>query len=320
MLSPLLPAALAAGATAATLARAHLRERAAEAAFPPEGRLVDVGGVPVHVVTRGTGPDLVVIHGASGNARDWTFAFVDRMADRYTVHAVDRPGMGHTGRVNPDYDRPLSSAAETPREQAELLQGAMAALGVERPIVCGHSFGGTIALAWACYRPGTLSGLVLVGAASNRWEGGLGPLYAVNASAFGGAAIVPMFAAYASDAKVAAVTRAIFDPDPVPEGYLAHVGAQLTLRRRSLRANARQVNGLKPHVIAMEALYPSLDLPIEWVHGAADTICPAHIHPEPFTAMVPHAHLTMLPGVGHMPHHVAPDAVDDAVGRVRDAR
>ena len=40
----------------------------------------------------GAGPDLVLIHGSSGNTRDFTFGFVDTVKDRYRVIVFDRPG------------------------------------------------------------------------------------------------------------------------------------------------------------------------------------------------------------------------------------
>ena len=55
--------------------RAARMEAAAEAAFPPEGQFVEVDGRRVHVVVAGQGPDLVLIHGASGNIRDFSMSF-----------------------------------------------------------------------------------------------------------------------------------------------------------------------------------------------------------------------------------------------------
>ena len=305
--------ALTLGGSWAVGARARAREAAARTAFPPEGRILDVDGVPVHAVVRGKGPDLVMLHGASGNSRDFTFDLIGRLTDRFRCIAFDRPGLGHTGRVRPAYDDAFSSAAETPSEQAALLAAAARQLGVERPLVLGHSFGGTIALAWALDHPARA--LVLLAAASNRWEGGLGPLYAINSSAPGGGLAVPLLTAAVPESYLRTVTERIFAPDPVPEGYHAHVGAMLTLRRRSLRANSRQVNHLKPFIVEMEARYRDLDLPIEWIHGTADTIVPLHVHAEPFRAMVPRTNLTLLDGVGHMPHHADPDAVVAAILR-----
>jgi len=293
--------------------KAERRERLAEATFPPQGDIIDVDGVPVHVVVRGTGPDLVMIHGASGNLREFTHDLIPRLSSRYRCIAFDRPGLGYTGRTDPAYAAAWTSRAESPAEQAALLARAYAGIGTGAPLVLGHSFGGTVALAWALDHPARA--LVLLAAAAMEWKGGLGPLYAVTASAPGGALAVPLLTATVPDARLVDITRRIFAPDPVPPGYEAHIGGLLTLRRASLRANARQVNGLKPHVIRMQGRYGTLGLPIEWVHGEADTIVPAAVHAIPFSARVPHAQLTLLPGVGHMPHHAEPEAVIAAIDR-----
>ena len=293
--------------------RATAREAAAEAAFPPEGRLLDVNGIKVHAVIRGEGPDLVMIHGASGNSRDFTFDLIDRLSDRYRCIAFDRPGLGYTGRADPSYDNAFTSRAETPAEQAALLAAAYAQLSDTPPLVLGHSFGGTVALAWGLDHPARA--LTLLAPAAMRWKGGLGPLYAVNASAIGGTLAVPLLSALVPDDKLRQITEGIFAPDPMPDGYFAHVGAQLTLRRNSLRANARQVNGLKPHITAMQARYPEMTLPIEWVHGTADTIVPPEVHAHPFKALMPDTNLVLLPGTGHMLHHANPEAAVAAVDR-----
>lgn len=127
--------------------QAARQEAAAEAAYPPEGQFVDVDGVRVHLVQEGEGPDVVLLHGAGGSTRDFTYQFVDRIKDRYRVTVIDRPGLGYSDRLR-DYGL-FSRAAETPRDQARLLQAAAALVGVETPIVLGHSFGGAVALAWA---------------------------------------------------------------------------------------------------------------------------------------------------------------------------
>ena len=93
----LLAALALAGLAALALWKARAHEARAEAAFPPEGRLIEVNGHRVHAVVTGDGPDLVLIHGASGNARDLTFDLAPRLAARYRVIVLDRPGLGHTG-------------------------------------------------------------------------------------------------------------------------------------------------------------------------------------------------------------------------------
>lgn len=306
-LSLILAATAIGGCALLTDRRATAREAAAEAAFPPTGQFIGVQGVKVHAHVQGTGPDLVLIHGASGNTRDFTFALVDRLAQDYRVIAFDRPGLG--------WSEPLGEAGVSPFLQARLLQQAADKLGVERPIVLGHSYGGAVAMAWGLTDTPDTAALVIVSGATMPWPGGLGPFYAVTGSKIGAATVIPAITAFASPQQAEGVINGIFAPAPAPDGYADYVGAALTMRRASLRANAAQVSGLKPYVTRMAEEYPRLDLPVEILHGTADTIVPAQIHAVPLSRVLPDANLTLLPGVAHMPHHTDPDAVIAAIHR-----
>ena len=282
---------------------------------PPTGRLIEVEGRTVHAIVKGTGPDLVLIHGASGNARDMDLALGDRLASRYRVIMFDRPGLGYTEQVSPAYARPFATDVDSPLEQARLLQSAAARLGADRPIVLGHSYGGAVALAWAIDRPDTLSALVNLAGVSNPWPGSLGPLYKFVGTSLGGGILAPLIAALVPTSYIEDTIGTIFDPDPVPENYGHKVGASLALRPKSIRANARQVNWLRAEVVAMVEHYPQIELPVEIVHGDADTIVPLSVHSRPLAAQIPQSYLTILSGVGHMPHHSATDAVIAAIDR-----
>ena len=294
--------------------RASAREASATKNYPPQGRVVDVDGTPVHVLIEGSGPDLILIHGASGNVRDWTFDFADRVSDRYRVIMLDRPGLGWTGRL-PGKGGAWDTANETPMEQAGLLQKAADIVGVDRPIVVGHSFGGAVAMAWALNRPNETAAVVMLGAVSNPWPGELGWTYTVVGTALGGGLLVPFISAFLPQSYVDSSVESIFTPQQAPPDYAHHVGAGLVLRRESLRANAQQVNYLRPHIVKMSQRYNSLDMPMEIVHGDADTIVPLSVHSEPLSKQVAGARLTVLSGVGHMPHHAAPDEVEAAIDR-----
>ncbi|ETX16454.1 alpha/beta hydrolase [Roseivivax halodurans JCM 10272] len=301
-----------AACAAATGKRAGSEARSAEERWPPIGRFVDVDGTRVHAYVAGSGPDLVLIHGASGNLRDWTFRFAERMTDRYRVIAFDRPGLGYTERL-PGYGSAFNAGAESPQEQAALLARAATKLGVSNPVVVGHSFGGAVAMAWALdHDP---AALVVVSGATMPWPGDLGAQYAVLGSSVGGALLAPVVAATAGETRIDEAVATIFAPQAAPEGYLDYVGAGLTLRPASLRANARQVNTLRPHVVEMSRRYPSLRLPVELVHGDADEIVPLDIHSRRLADILPDARLTVLDGIGHMPHQVAPQPVEDAIDR-----
>lgn len=291
------------------------RERAAAVNSPPTGRMIDVDGVHIHAVQIGQGPDLVLLHGASGSTRDFTFAFADLLKDRYRITMLDRPGLGWSEQIDPAHKRTWSTAHASPRDQARLLRAASDRLGVKNPIVLGHSFGGIVGYAWALEFD-DLAGLVSVAGVANPWPGGLGWTYRVNGSAWGGALVVPVLSAFVSEARVDSALAGIFEPQSAPAGYLDHAGAALSLRRNALRANARQVNGLRPHVVEMSENYGRISVPVEIVHGDADTIVPLAVHSARIPGRIAGANLTVLPGIGHMPHHSNPDAVIAAIDRV----
>lgn len=299
-------AALVVGAGATlTDRRAAAREARAFAENPPSGQFLQVNGLRVHARVAGSGPDLVLIHGASGNLQDLTLPLLAGLAPHYRVIALDRPGHGHSD--------PLAEDEASLQAQARHLSAAAAALGARAPLVLGQSYGGAVALAWALAAP--VAGLILVSAPSLPWPGRLDPWYRLTASPIGAALVVPLVAAFAPQSVVNGAITAIFAPAPVPEGYARTIGASLALRRRALVLNARQVNGLRPQLVAMEPDYPQLGLPLELLHGTADTIVPLSIHSEPLARRVPGAHLTTIPGAGHMPHHSHTDLVLAAIAR-----
>jgi len=292
---------------------ARRRERQACDKTGLAGAQYEVDGAQIHVVVMGQGPDLVLLHGASGNLRDFTFDLAKRLKDRYRVLLVDRPGLGHSTQT-PNFRKIWGRAGESPRQQARLLRKALDQVGLTTPLVLGHSFGGAVAMAWALEHQDT-AGVVLVAGVSHPWPGKLHWQYPLKGSLLGGALLVPLLSAFVPQAYVCRVIASIFAPQPAPKGYVRHVGPDLTLRRAALRANGRQVNGLRPHVVEMATRYPDLTLPIEAVHGEADMIVPNAIHSDPLSRRVQSARLTVLPGVGHMPQHSHPEVVVAAIDR-----
>ena len=301
---------VAGGLAAATGWRAAAREAAAEARFPPEGRFVEVEGLRLHLVVAGPAdgsvPDLVLIHGASGSARDFTFDLVGRLAGEFRVIVPDRPGFG--------WSEP-APGRESLDAQARLLAEAAAAVGAERPIVLGHSYGGAVALAWATTMPEHTAALVTVAAPAFPWPDPLPMLYRLTAPAAGQALAVPLIAAWLPEARIEAETAAVFAPQAMPAGYAAHFGPAMSVRRESFRVNARERATLKAEIAAMVPRYRALDLPVEILHGTADPVVGFEIHAVPLAAAVPGAELTALPGIGHMAQHAAPEAVLRALRR-----
>ena len=133
---------------AAALGGAALYNRAqarrAERDNPPVGRFLEVDGTRLHYLdegpadapTTGVGgePPVVLLHGNTVTLDDWIVSGVfDLIARSRRVVAFDRPGFGYSERPR---DR-----SWTPAAQARLLRRACRRLGVERPVVVGHSWG-----------------------------------------------------------------------------------------------------------------------------------------------------------------------------------
>ena len=101
----------------------------------------------------GAGPALCLLHGISSQSGSWVHQ-LDALAPRFHVVAWDAPGYG-------DSDR-LPANAPATSDYAESLAGLLDALGIERTLLVGSSFGALIAGAFAATRPDRVMGLVLL--------------------------------------------------------------------------------------------------------------------------------------------------------------
>lgn len=287
--------------------RARRHEARAEAQFPPTGQILDIDGHRVHAVVMGDGPDLVLLHGSGGNLNDFTFELAPVLARDYRLILLDRPGHGYTDRIN--------ATGATLSQQADLLRKAAQALGADKPIVAGHSYGGSVALAWAVNHPDDIAAVVPLAAPSHPWTTGLPAFYRLTSNTLIGPLVIPLLTAFVSDTTAERKIAAVFAPDTMPDGYHDHFGAALTLRRASLRANGLQRANLLADITALAPHYGKISVPTEILHGDADATVGFAIHAEPLVRDIPGAMLTPLPGTGHMPQHAAPDAVIAAIHR-----
>ena len=98
---------------------------------------------------------VVYIHGAKGSVYDFLLSIGDRLARALHGGRLRPPGSGFSGRAAQD--------GGSPQAQAAVLRAAAAALGLERPILVGHSFGAAVALAWALDAPGDVAAVVTLG-------------------------------------------------------------------------------------------------------------------------------------------------------------
>ena len=134
--------------------------RVIDRAHRPRGRFIDVGGFRQHVIELGASgdarraPPVVLLHGAGANLEDMYLALGERLAAHHHVILVDRPGLGFSARK--------AGEGSSPAYQAAVLRDVLDRLGVDRVILVGHSWGGTLALTFALDFPQRAAGLVLV--------------------------------------------------------------------------------------------------------------------------------------------------------------
>ena len=289
----------------AVAARIITRQSALEAEFPPQGQVLMVNGKRVHAIVQGVGPNLVLIHGASGNALDMIAALGPDLVQSHRVIAFDRPGLG--------YSDPL--ADQSLKAQALHLAEAARQLEVQAPLVVGQSYGGSVALAWALDAQPRPRGLVLISAPSMPWPGKLDLSYRAADTWAGRAVLLPLAAALLPQSYITAAVKTVFAPDTPPPAYAKTISAALILRLPSLRANMAQVNALRAQLVAMQPRYTHLSLPMELLHGTADTIVPIAVHSIPFVQQVASARLQVIDGAGHMPHYSHRGEVLAAIAR-----
>lgn len=278
--------------------------------YPPIGKMVDVNGKPVHVIEAGeaSAPPVLMIHGASANAREFTFTLAPRLEDEFHILMADRPGHGYSGRPE---------ASETLEVQAAQMAGALKALAPGKPaVVVGHSYGGAVALRLALDYPELVKGLILLAPVTHDWGGGGEAWYNQLAGPPIIGPIFSQFAPIAGPAQVKAGIDGVFDPREAPEGYYEDAALGLLFRPTEFRANADDVNALRHELAKQQDRYPQLDMPVILFSGAQDTVINPSLHAGKIKNQVENFELVKLPDTGHMPHHDHGEEVADAVRRL----
>jgi pimeloyl-ACP methyl ester carboxylesterase len=122
-----------------------------------QSRFVTVEGVPLHHQEIGRGYPLICIHGAGpGASAESNFKLNARVfAESFRVILYDMPQYGKSGKV----------VLTEPRltYNARILDGFMAALGIDRAHIVGNSMGGQVALKLGINYPDRLARVVIIG-------------------------------------------------------------------------------------------------------------------------------------------------------------
>jgi pimeloyl-ACP methyl ester carboxylesterase len=157
VISPVLEMAPASGGVETAL-KEEEPMRLQESTGSPTAAYVEVDGIRIRYKTAGTGEQVLLLHGWGGSIESMELIFHD-CARHYAVVAVDLPGHGGSG---------LPPKAWSVSDYAEMVLRLMDALGVRRPHVIAHSFGGRVTIKLAVGHPDRVGKIVLVDSAGVR--------------------------------------------------------------------------------------------------------------------------------------------------------
>ncbi|MAM61193.1 alpha/beta hydrolase [Maritimibacter sp. UBA3975] len=266
----------------------------AEAAVPPAGRFAAISTGRLHYTdTGGSGRPVVMIHGLGGQLRSLTMSLAGPLSRDFRVIAIDRPGMGYSER-----DEAASARID---DQAGYVEELIDQLGLERPIILGHSLGGAIASALALRAPEKVGGLALIAPLLRPSQMQAKSFAALGIRTPWLRRLVAETVAVPTSAKNADLTRTeIFGPDPVPEGYTVKGGGLLSLRPRSFFNTSRDYMAVGGVISKQYKRYDEITCPVRVLYGTEDRILDYRKQGEEMSDQYPHFQLELVEGAGHM--------------------
>lgn len=271
---------------------------------PQTGRMVRIGHAAVRVLERpGRDPAVVLLHGLPGTAQDFD-KVTALLPGRHTI-AFDRPGFGYSSGGY----HPLAEQLATIRELLE-------ALGVRgRVVLVGHSYGGTLALAYAEQRPQDVRGLVLVdAAAAGEHSGAFQRLQSHFVQLLSLPVVQPLadatFSQLLRTASAKQADAAAFDPGDVDPDHEHRVLA-LNVQYSDIDAYAGEQLHADGVIADVDKRLAAIAAPAVVVQGREDQFVKPE-HGRRLAVLLPHARLAMVSG-GHMAPYVHPAVVAAAV-------
>jgi pimeloyl-ACP methyl ester carboxylesterase len=272
--------------------------RAVEKAVPPLGRFIDLDGARIHSVDRGRGPTIILIHGLTGQLRNFTYSLVDLLTDEFRVIAIDRPGSGYSKRA--------AGGSAGLIAQGDQIAKFIHAMGVERPLVVGHSLGGAIALAMALDHPECVGALALIAPLTVPQEEVPTPFRALVIESRWRRNIVAWTIAIPGAIRRGQETLAIvFGPEKPPKDFATKGGGLLGLRPKNFVGASEDLLGVPVDLAKMTDRYSSLTVPIAILFGTDDGILNHESNGAAMRKKVSGLSLELVPG-GHMLPVTAP--------------
>lgn len=273
--------------------------RRVEKALPPMGNFIEIDGARIHYVERGEGPTLLLVHGLGGQLQNYTHSLTERLGGFHVV-AMDRPGSGYSDR-HEDADARLT-------RQAKFVADFIAAKGLTRPLLVGHSLGGAVALATALDYPERISGLALLAPLTHH-QTEPPPIFRglAIASPFMRRLVAWTLAAPASIRNRVVVLSTVFGPNAAPRDFATRGGSLLGLRPRSFYATSTDFMAINHDLPTQESRYGELFMPVGILFGTGDRILDHRRNGEGMSAKVKGLDLELVEGLGHMVQISEPD-------------
>ena len=266
---------------------------------------IELHGRRVVYRVAGSGPPVVLIHGMLNSSNHWRSVALNLASD-YTVIAPDLIGHGDSAAPRGDYSLGAHAAS---------IRDLLAAEGIDRASIVGHSLGGGVAMQFFYQFPQRTERLVLIS------SGGLGHEVSpvLRTAALPGVSALLSLTIHRHLLGALAVTgRRLRERD-------VRLGVHLQALARALRplesAEARQaflqtlravidVHGQR--VSATDRLYLLESMPTLVVWGERDNTIPL-LHGRRAHDAIPNSHFQTLPGAAHFPHLEDPDGLSEVL-------
>lgn len=277
------------GAALAAAYSAHVARRV-DRMVPPDGKFTTIRGRRIHYRDTGQGPAIVMIHGLAGQMRNFA-AVVPLLSASHRVVLIDRPGSGHsTGR-----------GTDTLTDQAAIVADLIDALGLDRPLIVGHSLGGGVSMALALNYPEKIAGLALIAPLTQVQEDvpaafrGLVIEKPVARAIIANTLAIPMMRLRSAESRVT-----LFAPEPVHPAFDIEFGGVMLARPRAFYAASSEMVAVNDALAPLVARYGEIALPVRILFGEGDQILPAPVHGTRTAGQITGAQCTILPDAGHM--------------------
>ncbi|WP_369062269.1 alpha/beta hydrolase [Caulobacter sp. 73W] len=257
-------------------------------------------GLRLAYADRGQGRTVVLLHGLLTTLEDMMLALGPAL-DRRRVLAFDRPGLGQSRRR-----RGLDAGVA---RQAQHLWAALDKLQVRKPLIVGHSFGATVALAMAMRRPDDTAGVVALAPIVSPEPRLEHAIFAPRGFAFSEFGLVQA-CRYVSDRLLLPLLwRAMYLPQPMPPAVEETFPFALAGSDRATLFTGEDSFAGIADLYGLLRDAPACRTPIEILTGDQDAVVDYRRHSAMAAEILPKADLHVSPGLGHMLHHFAPERI-----------